>query len=98
MSDKIERAKAHLATCMERDDFPYHNCACNCDDVAQLLAENERLKAQKPGCLYHCECDRLTTENERLRAALDWIWNQSGDLASAQWAARNTLVGPKEKL
>src|SRR5579871_4854926 len=43
MTNKIEQAKAHLATCMERDDFPSHNCACNCEDVAGLLAENERL-------------------------------------------------------
>lgn len=36
--DKIELARAHLATCMERDDFPSHNCACNCSDVSELLA------------------------------------------------------------
>lgn len=42
---KIGQAKSHLATCMERDDFPWHNCACNCDDVTELLAEVERLRA-----------------------------------------------------
>jgi hypothetical protein len=43
MSTKVEQAKVHLKTCMERDDFPSHNCACNCDDVAELLAEIESL-------------------------------------------------------
>ena len=36
------------------------------DHVKRLSEENERLKAAKPGCLYHCECDRLTADNQRL--------------------------------
>ena len=44
-----------------------------------LRADNERLKAAKPGCLYHCECDRLATDNERLRAVMRRICLLDGE-------------------
>jgi hypothetical protein len=83
MTDKIERAKAHLATCMEREDWPVHNCACDCGDVSELLAENDNLR-QAIEQTWHPEvaalrllveetakeCGVQMTDNERLRAIL----------------------------
>jgi hypothetical protein len=61
-------------------------------DASLFIAEVERLGGfvaeMQP------ELGKLKTENERFRAALDWIWNQSEDLASAQWAARVALGHP----
>ena len=44
--DPIETAKRHLRDCMESPDYPVHNCYVTCNDVAYLLAEAERLRAE----------------------------------------------------
>lgn len=57
-SEPIERARKHLAECMEREDWPTHNCSCNCGDVSELLA-----------ALAQAERER-----DEARAAIDATW------------------------
>jgi cell division FtsZ-interacting protein ZapD len=88
MSDKIELAKSHLATCMEREDWPSHNCACDCGDVSELLAEVERLKQEYAvqAIDQGVEVERLRAENTSLREALSFV---------KTWAAVGTLDDEK---
>ena len=70
---EVETAKRHLRDCMESPDYPVHNCYVTCNDVAYLLAEVERIKAE----VEQVELInfRRVEENTRLRKALTMIRN-----------------------
>src|SRR5262245_55851321 len=70
-------------------------------DLAVCQTERDELRAHQEATLKQLvksrqEVNELRAEVERLRAALDWIWNQSEDLAAAQWTARDALARTKE--